>query len=308
MRRRGGEHGQAPEGVADDGPGEGEVGSIFVIGDVHGCFATLEGLWQQLPFRSDRDQLWMAGDLVNRGPRSHDVLRWARSREEELGERFQSVLGNHDLHLLAVAHGVAPLRPKDTLADLLVDSAGDAAIDWLRRRPLMVRRRGGPAMVHAGLLPDWSLDEAERRARRGEAGLVGDEASSLLSLYAAANGAATPVDLAADTATPSARCRAAATGAELAFDLSVLSRIRACDRQGRLSGFSGPPNEAPPGQRPWFERHTGLDETLFFGHWAALGLHLGARAVCVDSGCVWGRRLSAVRWPDLRVFQQPRVD
>lgn len=295
--------------------------AIYVIGDVHGCRATLESLWKQLPFAKKEDELWLAGDLVNRGPDSLGVLRWAMRKQERLGDRFRCVLGNHDLHLLAVAHGQAKPRPKDTLDEVLHSRANELLIDWLLSLPVVARQQD-LMMVHAGLMPQWSWDETERRGRKIAKALRSQRAEELLGAHLrhASGGSTTRNDVVLKGLAARAR------------DLFVLTRIRTCDKRGTTSTFSGPPRRAPAGFRPWFEQRgkegPGGDArdrkrrgkkdrssdgrsprgTVFFGHWAALGLYLGRHHVGVDSGCVWGRRLSAVRWPDLRVFQQACID
>jgi len=156
--------------------------ATYVIGDVHGCLRTLEALFARLPFDAASDRLWMVGDLVNRGPDSAGVLRWARCRERELGERFVAVLGNHDVHLLARIDGADP-RPRDTLDGVLGAPDRSELIDWLYGRPLL-HREGDTVLVHAGLLPQWTVDDAERFAREVEDALRAPGAKRLLDRYA----------------------------------------------------------------------------------------------------------------------------
>lgn len=245
--------------------------ATYAIGDVQGCATTLERLLVRIGF-AGHDRLWLVGDLVNRGPRSADVLRLVRG----LGERAVVVLGNHDLHLLARAAGLEPAKRRDTLDDVL--SAPDRAplLDWLRTRPLL-HRDGAWLMVHAGLLPAWTVDEAEARAREVEALLAQGRLAELL-------GDSRP-----------------------ARSLRVLTRLRTCRDDGRLCDFDGAPEDAPDGCQPWFSspKRRSTEVTVLFGHWSALGLHLGADAIGLDTGCVWGRTLTALRLEDRAVFSEP---
>jgi bis(5'-nucleosyl)-tetraphosphatase (symmetrical) len=266
----------------------------YAIGDIHGCVATLEALLARLRFDAARDRLWLVGDLVNRGPRSLAVLRWAR----ELGERALVVLGNHDLHLLARAAGVVREGRRDTLAEVLAAPDAPDLLDWLRRRPLL-HREGDHLLVHAGLLPEWTADQAESVAREVAAGLVAEEAPALLA--GIRHG---PFPAWSDEVAPFERRRLA---------LAAFALLRTVDGDGRPRfEFSGPPQEAPPGCLPWWEvpgrRQPGL--TLVFGHWAALGAHLAPEQgiVALDSGCAWGGPLSAYRLDDGALFQEANRD
>ena len=269
--------------------------ATYAIGDVHGCSRTLAGLLAELPLDLGRDRLWLAGDLVNRGPDSLGVLRWARETAERMGERFVAVLGNHDLHFLARAAGVAEARRRDTLEPLLDAPDREELAAWLRSRPLL-HREGETFLVHAGLLPGWSVEEAETRAREAEAALRGPVASRTLARYAAACGRAGgrgPGD-------------PKPGGERTDRTLAVLTLLRTVDRHGEpCFELTGPPAEAPPGRVPWFEApgRRSVIARAVFGHWAALGLHLAPRVLALDSGCVWGSSLSAVRLEDCRVFQ-----
>lgn len=269
--------------------------ATYAIGDVHGCSRTLAALLAELPLDLGRDRLWLAGDLVNRGPDSLGVLRWARDTAERMGERFVAVLGNHDLHLLARAAGVAESRRRDTLERLLDAPDGEELAAWLRGRPLL-HREGQTFLVHAGLLPDWSVEDAEVRAREAEAALRGPEGSRILARYAAACGRASGRE-------PGGR---EAGGERTDRTLAVLTLLRTVDRRGEPRfELTGPPAEAPPGLVPWFEApgRRSAGALAVFGHWAALGLSLAPQVRALDSGCVWGGSLSAVRLEDSRVFQ-----
>ncbi len=259
--------------------------ATYVIGDVHGRFAALEALWEKLGFDLERDWAWMVGDLVNRGPGSLEVLRWARRLESKLGRRFAVVLGNHDLRLLAFAFGVDRPRKRDTLDAVLRASDRDELVEWLRRRPLLYRR-GADVLVHAGLLPHWTVGEAEARAREAEAALQGDDAATLLADWRAK----IPVR---DESRERRR-----------FTLAVLAGIRSVDAEGRLSDHTGPPETAPEPFRPWFriEGRRSAWARIAFGHWAALGVYLESRVLGLDAGAAWEDELCAVRLDDGALF------
>jgi bis(5'-nucleosyl)-tetraphosphatase (symmetrical) len=263
--------------------------STYVIGDVHGCSRTLDALLDRLPFDPERDRLWMTGDLVNRGPSSAEVLRWARRTARRLGERFVSVLGNHDVHLLARWSGADP-RPRDTLDDVLQAPDRAELIDWLHERPLL-HREGDTVLVHAGLLPQWSVDEAESLAREVHEALHSPASKRILNRYA----------------TPPRMWRADFTrGQRRDRALAVFTLIRTVDRHGTPHGdYTGPPGACPPGTVPWFAvpGRRSVDHRIVFGHWAALGLEMAPGVRALDTGCAWGGRLTALRLEDDRIFQ-----
>jgi bis(5'-nucleosyl)-tetraphosphatase (symmetrical) len=267
--------------------------ATYAIGDVHGCAETLRALLAELPIDLRRDRIWLAGDLVNRGPGSLGVLRWARETADRMGERFVAVLGNHDVHLLARSAGVAEARQSDTLEELLDAPDGEELVAWIRGRPLL-HREGGTLLVHGGLLPAWSVEEAEARAREAEAALRGPAGCELLAGYAVRG-----------RACREERSEGEAPGrAERA--LAAFTLVRAVDRRGQpCFELTGPPNQAPPGLVPWFEApgRRSAGALAVFGHWAALGLHIASGVRALDSGCVWGGSLTALRLEDGRVWQ-----
>ena len=266
--------------------------ATYAIGDVHGCFETLQRLLRRIQYDQGEDRLWFVGDLVNRGPRSLDVLRWAA----EQGDRIVVVLGNHDLHLLGLAWGVSPEKRRDTLGELLTAPDRDDLLEWLRRRPLL-HRQDGHVLVHAGLFPVWNVDKAERLAREVEERLRGDGAAQLVASI--------------EKKTPE-RWKGGLEGFERArAALAGFARLRTIDEEGRMcSEFSGPPQEAPKGCTPWFSvpgrRSSGT--TVIFGHWAALGLWRRDGVAALDTGCAWGRDLTALRLDDGKIFQQAMVE
>ncbi len=261
--------------------------AIYAIGDVQGCFSSLQRLLAQIRFDPPQDRLWFVGDLVNRGPDSLRVLRYIKG----LGPVAMTVIGNHDLFLLAVWAGVATLRPKDTIQDILNAPDCKDLLEWLRHRPLL-HREGEHVLVHAGLLPQWTVAEAETLARRTESYLQGSDTETFLRLVFETKGIQWSERL---------------TGVTQAVAvIKVLTRLRVCTDEGIMdSTFTGPPDMAPAGYHPWFtipnRRHA--EATIVCGHWAALGLHIEEKVIAVDSGCVWGNRLTAVRLDDRQVFQ-----
>ncbi len=249
--------------------------ATWAIGDVHGCFSSLVALIGRIGLDVRRDRLWMVGDLVNRGPRSLDVLRWARAREAEMGDRFQVVLGNHDLHLIARYLGIAAARRADTLEEVLRATDGPDLVDWLRMRPFVHFERIEDVdfvLVHAGLRPGWSPEDAAAAARRLERRLRGSGAIDLL------------------------RSRDDDS-------LAAFTRMRMLDADARPHDYNGPPEEAPTHLRPWFdvEPRGCKGHTVVCGHWAALGVRLRPELIALDSGCVWGNTLTAVRLDDRAV-------
>jgi bis(5'-nucleosyl)-tetraphosphatase (symmetrical) len=260
--------------------------ATYAIGDIQGCLAPFKRLLDRISFDPRMDRLWLVGDLVNRGPDSLGLLRFVRS----LGDAVRIVLGNHDLFLLAAAEDIATLRHKDTIHDVLGAKDRSELIAWLRRQPLH-HREGSFLMIHAGLLPQWTIDESASFAREVEAVLAGPNYRAFLhSLFHGPNPPWNP----------------SLTGPERLVSIArVLTRLRTCTPTGEMSGFSGPPEQTPSGYLPWFDishrRHA--DVTIICGHWAALGLRLEPNLLAVDSGCVWGKKLTAVRLEDRAVFQ-----
>jgi bis(5'-nucleosyl)-tetraphosphatase (symmetrical) len=254
--------------------------ACWAVGDVQGCATTLERLLTRVRFSPARDRVLFCGDLVNRGARSLAALRLVRS----LGESAVTVLGNHDLHLLARALGVAGEKPKDTLDDVLAAPDRDELVAWLMARPLHHRERDGTQLVHAGLHPSWNADDAERVARGAEAALRADPRRFLSAL-------------AANAAEPFVK------------EARVLTRIRAVKEDGALCAYGGPPADAPPGCTPWFaaKDRRSAGTRVVFGHWSALGLHLAPDLCGLDTGCVWGRTLTALNLEDRSYEQEPQA-
>jgi bis(5'-nucleosyl)-tetraphosphatase (symmetrical) len=268
--------------------------ATYAIGDIHGCFDSLQALWAQIPFDPAQDELWQVGDLVNRGPKSLEVLRWARELHRQLGSRFQVVLGNHDLHLMAVAAGLEPLREGDTLDEVLAAPDRSRLLKWLAGRPL-IHRRGRALLIHAGLPPSWTPSQAERKARKVEKALAGKDRRLLLDR------SFDPSKLRGNRGRRLAR---------LHRTLVALTRLRTCSVRGEPCRHSGPPAMAPKGCLPWFDvpgRRT-ASNLVVCGHWAALGWVRRKDLLAIDTGCAWGGRLSAVRVEDGALFQQQALE
>jgi bis(5'-nucleosyl)-tetraphosphatase (symmetrical) len=255
--------------------------ALYAIGDLQGCHAEFMELLERIRFDGGRDRLWLTGDLVNRGPDSLAVLRAVRS----LGDAATVVLGNHDLHLLAMAFAPRGVRKRERELEAVLD-APDAAelLAWLTTRPLLHREHGVAwTLIHAGLPPDWTLAEAERCAREVERALREDAAGLLGSMYG----------------DKPDRWSASLAGEErLRFIVNCLTRLRFVDRKGRIVlSHKGTIEDAPRGAMPWFrhpDRATHRD-ALVFGHWSALGYLSEPGILCLDSGCVWGGALTAQR-------------
>jgi len=292
--------------------------ATWAIGDVHGCFRTLEALLERLDLDVRRDRLWLVGDLVNRGPRSLEVLRWARRLERTMAGRFRTVLGNHDLHLIARWLGLVEEKPGDTLNPILDAPDAPDLIAWLRKRPFVhVEPVGGRGhvLVHAGIPPGESPQAAVESSRRLERLLQGSGAARLLSR----TGRAAPAAASAARRHPDGRGpegpeeRASTSGTMTSRDrnaLAAFTRMRMLDGSLRLAGYNGTLEEAPAGLRPWFEMEPRgcAGQVIVCGHWAALGLRLQEDLAALDSGCVWGGRLAALRLDDRTLVEQNLVD
>lgn len=256
--------------------------ATYAIGDVQGCFDELQALLAKIRF-SAADRLWFVGDLVNRGPKSLAALRFVRS----LGDRAVTVLGNHDLHLVAQHEGFERGRPDDTFAEVLGAPDRAEVVDWLRRRPLM-HLEGDFAMVHAGLLPQWSRERAFKLAGEVQTVLVGP---SYREFFAHMYGSQPE------------RWRDELAGWDrLRVIVNAMTRMRFCTRDGKME-FRAKGRDAPDGYLPWYETRPRERGLLVCGHWSTLGLKLTSSIALLDSGCVWGGALTALRLEDRSVHQ-----
>jgi bis(5'-nucleosyl)-tetraphosphatase (symmetrical) len=252
---------------------------IHLIGDVQGCDTALQRLLGEIGFSPSRDRIVLLGDLVNRGPASLAVLQ----RMAALGGAATCLLGNHDLHLLAVAHGVRSLHKGDTFEDVLTAPDAPAWLDWLRQQPL-AHLEAGWLCVHAGVVPQWTAAQTLQLAAEVQALLRGPELAAFLRVM---------------YGNEPDRWHNGLAGAERArFVINTLTRIRFCTAQGRLDfKIKEGAGAAPPGQMPWFDvpgRKT-CGQPIAFGHWSTLGLVNRPELLAIDTGCVWGGALTAVR-------------
>ena len=256
--------------------------ATYAIGDVQGCFDELERLLGAIGFTKD-DRLWFVGDLVNRGPKSLDVLRFVRA----LGDRAVVVLGNHDLHLIAQHAGVERLREDDTFADVLAAPDAQELVAWLRLRPMM-HVEGEFAMVHAGLLPQWSIERARELAAEVARTLAGAQYRDFLRhMYGAK---------------PERWDERLAGWDRLRIIVNAMTRMRFCDRSGRID-LAGKGTQPRAGFERWFDARARDERTLLVGHWSQLGLVVRPKLAGLDSGCVWGGALSALRLEDRTLHQ-----
>ena len=255
--------------------------AIYAIGDVQGCYQALRALLTEIRFDPACDRLWFTGDLVNRGPQSLEVLRFVVALEDHA----ICVLGNHDLHLLAVAAGAAKPKKRDTLDDILCAPDKDELLQWLRSRPLLHHDpRVGYTLIHAGMPPSWDLADAQRLAHEAEIKLQSNEIGNFYHhMYG---------DL------PDHWNENLRGNDRLRVIINAFTRLRYCDLEGNMDlRPKGPPGSQPPGLLPWFQvpGRRSRDLRIVFGHWSALGLWHDDGVIGLDSGCLWGRSLSAVR-------------
>ncbi len=262
--------------------------ATYAVGDIQGCFDSFRRLLERCRFDPAADRLWLVGDLVNRGPRSLETLRFVK----ELGDAAVTVLGNHDLYLLMVAEGGAKFRGKDdTLQDIF--DAPDCAelLDWLRCQRLC-HLEGRYCLVHAGLLPQWTAARARELAAEVEAALQGPQFREFILNLWGSEPAAWSDDL---TGWP-----------RLRVIVNAMTRMRFCTPEGVMEFHTkGEVVNAPAGHLPWFEvpGRKSTDSVLVTGHWSALGLKLLPNLLALDSGCLWGGHLTALRLEDRQVFQ-----
>jgi len=253
----------------------------YAIGDLQGCYDPFRRLLERVHFNPEKDRLWLTGDLVSRGPKSRKTLRFVRS----LGTAAITVLGNHDLHLMALAHGIRQAGSNyGSLAKILDKDDCGELIDWLRFRPLAYHDAGiNTLMVHAGVPPQWTVSETLTHAAEVERKLRGDAYVKFLE-----NMYGDKPHKWFDDLTGHKRRR---------FIVNSLTRMRML-RNGALDfSHKGPPDGAAKGLIPWFtaENARWRGTRIVFGHWSALGLIVNEQVIAVDTGCVWGRQLSAVR-------------
>ncbi len=269
--------------------------AVYAIGDIQGCFHELNDLLDAVAFAPGCDELLLVGDLINRGPQNLETVRLIMS----LGDTAVSVLGNHDLHFLAVCLGGHKPGRSDTFHDLLDAPDRDAIVDWYRRQPLLVvDERFDVVIAHAGVPHIWSVEAAAAYAAEVEAVIQGDgHADYFAALYG------NEPACWSDSLTGMPRWR---------IITNYFTRMRLIQEDGTLDfSHKGAVAQAPSGYQPWYELRAGapLGRTLLFGHWAALDGHTGLSDVlALDTGCVWGRTLTAFRLDTGELFQVPARD
>ncbi|MCB5191249.1 symmetrical bis(5'-nucleosyl)-tetraphosphatase [Methylobacillus arboreus] len=263
--------------------------ATYAIGDIQGCYHSFLSLLDAIQFDPANDKLWLVGDLINRGSGSLETLRWAKAHEASL----VMVLGNHDLHALAVAEGYVRAHRSDTLQPIFDAPDRKELLEWLRFRP-MVHADGGLVMVHAGLLPQWDGGQALELGQEVEKALRGDQYQDFLAhMYG----------------NYPLRWNASLQGMDrLRMITNAMTRLRVCTPEGDMDfQFKGALADMPAGTLPWFDvpSRRSADATVIFGHWSALGLQQRDNLYALDTGCLWGGKLTALRLEDRKTFQVP---
>ncbi|WP_094751750.1 symmetrical bis(5'-nucleosyl)-tetraphosphatase [Psychromonas sp. CD1] len=266
--------------------------TTYIVGDVHGCFSELKQLLAWVNFNPKQDELWLTGDIVARGPHSLTTLRFVKN----LGNAAKMILGNHDLHLLAIWQGIHKAQPQDKLDAILNAPDCDDLLHWLRHQPLLLRHPDfNYIMVHAGILPQWKIKDAEKLAQEAQQALSANDFKNVLkTMY---------------SNKPNQWSETLQGDARIRFIINAFTRMRYCYLDGslnfenKLSVINTNLNTI----KPWYEftRETKLPSILF-GHWAALqGQVKQPNLYALDTGCVWGGTLSMLRWQDKKLFTCP---
>ncbi len=254
--------------------------TTYAIGDLHGCLDPLQRLLDKVRFDPSTDRVWLVGDLVNRGPQSLETLRFVKS----LGDSCIAVLGNHDIHLLGVIHGLRKTNSKDTINDILRAPDLQELNDWLRHRPLLHDcEKTGFTLVHAGIHPAWTLKTAKKMANELEAHFRDEHYVEHLERLFGNK--------------PEKWSNKLGARRRRRFALNVFTRMRYCSAKGTLDfSFNGAPAKAPKGLMPWYEvpKRKVIQRRILFGHWSSHPAFALSNVVPLDRGCVWGRYLTAV--------------
>jgi bis(5'-nucleosyl)-tetraphosphatase (symmetrical) len=266
--------------------------ATFAIGDIQGCYHAFMALLERINFNQKIDQLWLVGDLINRGSGSLEVMRWCYAHQDSL----KVVLGNHDLHVLVVAAGFIKARRGDTLDALLEADDKDVLLDWLRHQQLVYQDEPYPGerylMVHAGLLPQWTVEQAMGYAKEVEAALQGEGYLDFLAdMYGNLPNSWS------DDLTGNDRLRVIT---------NAMTRLRICTKKGEMEfNFKGELPDVPKGFKPWFDLPKRATKTsqVIFGHWSALGLQKKENIYALDTGCLWGGQLTAMNLQTKEIIQ-----
>ena len=274
----------------------------YAIGDIQGCFDELMNLLHKIKFKTDRDQLWLCGDLINRGPKSLESLEFLYS----IRENCFITLGNHDLHFLAVAEEVIEISDSDTFQEILENRNLGIYLKWIKELPFhhigQIKDNGKTrsyVMTHAGIPPHWTIEDLEKYSLELYKALQGPEALNLLkNMYGNE---------------PNHPSRCVTEMERLRLNINYLTRMRFCSRDGSLNlKHKGRAIDAPSGMKPWFEWNLKILQDpihLLFGHWAALEGVTGKKNItALDTGCVWGKKLSALRLEDNRIFSCNKIN
>ena len=274
----------------------------YAIGDIQGCFDELMNLLHKIKFKTDRDQLWICGDLINRGPKSLESLEFLYS----IRENCFITLGNHDLHFLAVAEKVIEISDSDTFQEILENRNLDIYLNWIKELPFYhigkIKNNGKTRsylMTHAGIPPHWTIEDLKKYSQKLYETLQGPEALNLLkNMYGNE---------------PNHPSKCVTEMERLRLNINYLTRMRFCSKDGSLDlKHKGKATDAPSGMRPWFEWNLMILQDsihLLFGHWAALEGVTGKKNItALDTGCVWGKKLSAIRLEDNRIFSCNKIN
>lgn len=266
--------------------------ALYLVGDIQGCFNELDALLNKVKFKPSEDQLWLAGDLVARGKQSLETLEFVKS----LGNSAHFVLGNHDLHLLAIEAGLKTPKPSDHLSSLLNAANFSSLCDWLAQHPLLIELPDQDGfMSHAGLTPQWSIKQAIKHAAFAHKKIAGKKRQKWLSIMYGEQPNSWQ-----DVTNKEERFR---------YTVNAFTRMRYCFADGSLDfACKEQPDKAPKALRPWFEMTNLENKAWIFGHWAALMGDCPYKNIyALDTGCVWGNHLTMLRWHDKKQFTQQRL-
>jgi len=268
--------------------------ALYLVGDIQGCLDELQALLATAEFTPKKDKLWLVGDIVARGPKSLETLRFIKS----LGDSANFVLGNHDLHLLAIHAGIKQAKKSDKLEALLKAPDADELIDWLATHPLLLSLPKQAGLVsHAGISPQWTFEQAIDCARFAEQKLAGKKRTQWLSI------------MYGDT--PNSWADVKTNEDKFRFTINALTRMRYVYSDGSLEfKCKDKPESAPNQLTPWFEQiQLPTNQHIIFGHWAALmGSSPNPSIIALDTGCVWGNHMTMIRWKDKKLYTQPSLD
>lgn len=263
--------------------------ATYAVGDIQGCFHSFQALLKKIQFNAAVDKLWLVGDLINRGSGSLEVLRWMFDHQSSI----VTVLGNHDLHTLVVSEGFVSPHRSDTIQPLLDAPDAPELLSWLRQQPLL-HFEHGHLMVHAGLLPQWTAINAKLLADEVHAALIADNYRDFLKHMYGNQPVQWDEDLYGWD--------------RLRVITNAMTRLRLCSQAGEMEfKFKGELKNRPEEYLPWFDvaHRASANTPIIFGHWSALGLHVGNNIYALDTGCLWGGALTALRLDDKAVFQVP---